>query len=68
LLVVASSVIGQTYPGKIGISISMGWNLPFVDAAKTLRAFEAIGGAVPTDSSGWPTTDAYTVLWGNGSV
>jgi len=54
----------QTYPGQIGIGISMGWNMPFVDAAKTLRQFGAIGGGTaPTDSSGWPTTDAYTVLW-----
>jgi hypothetical protein len=53
-----------TYPGQIGVGVSMGWNMPFVDTAKTLRPFElATGGVAPTDENGWPTSDARTVLW-----
>jgi hypothetical protein len=64
LLCVTSLVFGTTYPGKVGVGISMGANLPFVDAAKTLRAFEnADRTPAATDSQGWPTTDAMTVLW-----
>ncbi len=64
LLVMSSLVFAQTYPGKIGVGIGMGWNLPFVDAAKTLRAFENTDRTpAATDSQGWPTTDAITVLW-----
>lgn len=41
----------------------MGWNLPFVDAAKTLRSFQSPdGSAVAKDASGWPLADARTVL------
>ncbi len=63
-LVMSASVFAQTYPGKIGVGVSMGWTLPFVDAAKTTRQFDAIGGGLaPTDSNGWPTTDGFTCLW-----
>ena len=64
LSVTPARTLAQTYPGQIGVGVTMGWTLPFVDAAKTLRAFElAGGGPAPTDSNGWPTSDARTVLW-----
>ncbi len=53
-----------TYPDNVGIGVSMSWGMPFVDAAKTLRDFEAIGGgSVAKDARGWPLADAQTVLW-----
>jgi hypothetical protein len=38
---------------------------PFIDLAKTLRPWMKIGAqdAAPVDESGWPTTDAATVLF-----
>jgi len=53
----------QTYPGKVGVGVDMGWNRPFVDAAKNLRSFTRPDGtAVPKDARGWPLADAQTVL------
>jgi hypothetical protein len=55
-----------TYPGKIGVGLEGigGRGLEFVDAAKTLRPWELIGGgAAPKDASGWPTSDARTVFF-----
>jgi len=55
-----------TYPGKIGVNLEGigGRGLEFVDAAKTARSYEAVGGGtVAKDASGWPTADCQTVLF-----
>jgi hypothetical protein len=60
------SIAGPTYPGQVGIGLAGigGWSLEFVDAARTLRPFQALdGGAVSVDDEGWPTEDCETVLW-----
>jgi hypothetical protein len=65
LLLLLLPVLGyaQTYPGKVGVGVDMGWNRPFVDAAKNLRSFTRPDGtAVPKDNKGWPLADAQTVL------
>ncbi len=52
--------------GPIGVGLEGlgGRGLEFVDVAKTLRPFEAIGGgSVPTDAVGWPLADAKTVFF-----
>ncbi|MCI0662096.1 MAG: fibronectin type III domain-containing protein [Acidobacteria bacterium] len=59
------AVLGQTYPGKIGIGIGDGRGLHLTDAARTLREWRSFGvnQAAPLDEVGWPTTDAWTVIF-----
>ena len=54
----------QTIGSKLGVELDGLGGLNFVDAAKTLRSWEAIGGGpVGKDEFGWPTADARTVLF-----
>ncbi|MGE5557231.1 MAG: hypothetical protein ACM3WV_01325, partial [Bacillota bacterium] len=60
------SVFAATYPGKVGIGLEGigGRGLEFIDAARTTRSFEAVGGGtVSKDGSGWPLADCQTVLF-----
>jgi hypothetical protein len=56
---------GQTYPGKIGIGIGDGRALFLTDAAKTFREWRRfdVNEAAPLDAQGWPTSDAWTVIF-----
>jgi hypothetical protein len=56
---------GQTYPGKIGIGIGDGRGLFLTDAAKTFREWRRfdVNEAAPLDAQGWPTSDAWTVIF-----
>jgi fibronectin type 3 domain-containing protein len=59
----------QTYPGKMGVNLSTRRGV-FVDMGKTLSPFTVIGtgNLVPTDSSGWPTQDAGTLVFDDRAI
>jgi len=59
-----SSAAAQPYAGRIGVEIT-DQPTAFVDVAKVLRQFQLASNEAPApmDASGWPTTDAYTVLF-----
>ena len=69
LLAVGLNGFGQTYPGKVGVSLeglSEGSrSRPFVDAVITSRAWSQLNGQrlAPVDAHGWPTSDAQLVLF-----
>lgn len=64
LLLATGSAEGRRELVGVGLEGIGGRALEFVDAAKTLRPFEAIGGgSVSTDSAGWPQSDARTVFF-----
>jgi len=56
--------VAQTYSGRIGVEIT-DQPTAFVDVAKILRPFQLASdnSNAPHDANGWPTTDAYTVLF-----
>jgi len=58
-LVVIFSVVLAT---KLGVEVA---DRPgaFADAAKTLRPWQSGSKSAPTDKDGWPTTDAFTVIF-----
>ena len=59
-----SSAAAQPYAGRIGVEIT-DQPTAFVDAAKVLRQFQLASNNAPApiDANGWPTSDAYTVLF-----
>ena len=63
-VVLLSTVAAQSFPGRIGVEVS-DQPTAFVDAAKILRQFQLAsnGAPAPHDANGWPTSDAYTVLF-----
>jgi uncharacterized protein (TIGR03437 family) len=54
-----------SFPGKVGVNVGDARALLLADAAKTFRQWRQFDGnaAAPTDAQGWPTTDAWTVLF-----
>lgn len=59
-----AAVRGQSYPGRIGVEVA-DQPTAFVDVGKILRRFQLASNNAnaPADSNGWPTSDAYTVLF-----
>ncbi|MFC1569448.1 T9SS type A sorting domain-containing protein [bacterium] len=56
----------ETFPGMIGVDLGslMTRGGTFVDAAKTLREWDAVNGVeLSKDDKGWPLTDAKTVFF-----
>ena len=60
-----ASIAALTPPPQYSGMIGVEGDFAFVDLAKTLRTFEAIdgSGSAPTDSQGWPTSDARSVIF-----
>lgn len=59
-----STPVVNDYAGKIGVELAGIGAQEFVDIAKTLRPWEAIGGGpAEVDEQGWPLTDASTVFF-----